>query len=131
MLRVSSCVADASAVLAALLREPGGDVAARLMGEDAVVSTVNLAEIVTRLQREGWPEDAIETVLSRATFDVEVFSETQAVDTGLLRAFTSHLGLSLGDRACLALARELRLPVLTADKAQASADVGVEITLVR
>jgi ribonuclease VapC len=63
--------------------------------------------------------------------DVEPLDEAMAVASGALRPITKPLGLSLGDRVCLALAQRLALPVLTADKAWAKLELGVEIELIR
>jgi PIN domain nuclease of toxin-antitoxin system len=54
-----------------------------------------------------------------------------ARQTGALRPATKALGLSLGDRACLALARRERLPILTADRSWAKLDLGIPIKVMR
>lgn len=127
---VSSWVFDSSAILAYLTGEPGGD---DILDEtaDGMISAVNLVEVITRLQDRGSTEQTIALVLNRLEMEVVPFSEEQAADAGFLRNLTRHLGLSLGDRACLALARDMGLPVLTADRVWAKADVGVEIRLIR
>jgi PIN domain nuclease of toxin-antitoxin system len=70
-------------------------------------------------------------VIRRFSLQVEAFSANQAYAVAQMRAPTRQAGLSLGDRACLALARELRCPALTADRQWAAIDVGVEIRLIR
>jgi ribonuclease VapC len=123
-------VLDASVVLAKVFGEPGRNMVP--WGETILfVSAVNYAEAVTKLADRGVGSDAILANLKGLTLSVVEFSETQAVAAGLLRATTRHLGLSLGDRCCLALAMELRAPVMTADRAWAGLDLGVEVRLIR
>jgi ribonuclease VapC len=114
-------VLDASAVMAAMRYEPGGD-AVRACADRALVSAVNLSEVATKLAERGVPDADIATALGGLGFDVVAAS---------LRVATRRAGLSLGDRACLALAKLRRLPVMTADKAWAGLDLGVEIALIR
>ena len=123
-------VADASAILAMLDREPGHQrVAAALPA--TVMSTVNLAEIVTSLINKGIPAaDARRTTESLEIETVPLDREL-ALAAGALREVTRSHGLSLGDRACLALGRHLALPVLTADRTWGELDVGIEIQLIR
>jgi len=121
---------DASAVLARLFREPGAErVAASLPG--ALVSAVNYAEVVGKLIDFRTPVEAAAVVASDLGLVVAPFEASDAAEAGLLRAVTRPLGLSLGDRACLALARRLDLPVLTADRAWVELDLGVEVVLIR
>ena len=126
---MTKVVLDASAVLAAIHGEAGGaTVEPRLNG--GKLSTVNLAEVAQRLN-DQWPDDLVISVLSELPCDVIDFDQALALRTGLLRRVTRKRGLSLGDRACLALAERLGLPVLTADRAWADLDLGVEVVLIR
>ncbi len=123
-------VADASAVLAMLDREPGHQrVAAEL--PSTVMSAVNLAEVVTGLINKGFP--AAEARRATVSLDIETIAldSDLALAVGTLREATRSHGLSLGDRACLALARHLNLPALTADRAWVNLDIGVEVRLIR
>ncbi|MCH6590605.1 MAG: type II toxin-antitoxin system VapC family toxin [Alphaproteobacteria bacterium] len=123
-------VADASAILAMLDREPGHQRVEAALAE-TVMSTVNLAEIVTSLINKGIPAaDARRTTESLEIETVPLDREL-ALAAGVLREGTRSHGLSLGDRACLALGRHLALPVLTADRTWADLDVGIEIQLIR
>lgn len=123
-------VADASAILAMLDREPGHQRVEAALAE-TVMSTVNLAEIVTSLINKGIPAaDARRTTESLEIETVPLDREL-ALAAGALREVTRSHGLSLGDRACLALGRHLALPVLTADRTWADLDVGIEIQLIR
>lgn len=125
-----SVVLDASAVLAVLQREPGADrVLARLGG--AAISAVNFAEVVTRLASKGTDLAQVLTDLHTLLGDIRPFDIRQAEAAGLLSASTRPFGLSLGDRACLTLAKHLNVPVLTADRAWAKLDVGVAVELIR
>lgn len=128
---MSDFVLDASAILAILNREPGWETAAELVTPGCFVSTVNLSEVVAKLRERGVSESDIEVELAGMDLEVILFSHAQAMDAGFLRPFTIAGGLSLGDRACLALARDLRLPALTGDGAWRAVDVGVEIRLFR
>jgi PIN domain nuclease of toxin-antitoxin system len=127
---VSSVVLDASAVLAFLQREPGGAVVAEHLST-AVISAVNVAEVASRLSDRGVPDGGAREAISALRLEIAAFDHDLAYASAALRPATRRLGLSLGDRACLALAKRERLPALTADRAWASLDMGVEIRLVR
>ncbi|MEA3052401.1 MAG: ribonuclease VapC, partial [Sphingomonadales bacterium] len=107
-----SVVLDSSAVLAALRKEAGADVVRDLLSE-ARVSAVNLAEIVGVLTR-GNDADRVTEIIDEVGLNVSPADDAMAIDAGLLSSLTASAGLSLGDRFCLALARHLRLPVVTA-----------------
>ena len=128
---MSSYVLDSSVVLAIFGDEPGGDSARAEMDGTSVISAVNLIEVVSKLHDFGWTEARIEDSLVTLLLDVTPLSQAQAVDAGLLRRVTRHLGLSLGDRACFALAREMQLPILTADRAWVGLDLGVKVRSIR
>lgn len=114
--KVSNAVLDSSAVLALLLAEPGADkVRSALPG--ALLSTVNFAEIVSKLCERGMPADQARAVIETIGVEVVDFDLDQACITGDLRNRTRSAGLSLGDRACLALASSRKLPAITADTA--------------
>ena len=109
-------VADSSALLALILDEPGASEVEPLL-DSLVISTVNLAEVVAALARDGNPEEEVRGIVGDLALTAVAPDEEMAIDAGLLRAATDPAGLSLGDRFCLALARRLAAPVLTADKA--------------
>lgn len=110
-------VLDASAVLAFLQDESGCEKVHGILSEGkAIMSTVNYAEVVGKLLDAGLPESSVQTVMTNLELKVEPLDDKQAWKTGMLRIITRELGLSLGDRACLALASILQLPVVTADK---------------
>lgn len=123
-------VLDASAILVLLNDEPGAAVVAETL-EEAVVSAVNLSEVVGKLLETGMPRQEAEDTLGGLGLEVRPFDEAAAWDAGALRSGTRKAGLSLGDRACLALAKQLNLPAVTADSAWTKSATGVEVRLVR
>ena len=127
---MSRVVLDASALLALLNAEPGSEQVARAL-PNAVIGSVNLAEVVAKLSEHGMPDEAIHETLEGLGLVVCAFDAELAYVAGLLRRSTRSVGLSLGDRACLALGRRLALPVLTADRTWATLKVGVKVRLIR
>lgn len=113
-----SYILDASALLALLRQEPGEAlVRQRLQQDTCLISAVNWAEVVGKLAEGGRPADEFLPFLATLAPDICPFDEQQATECGLLRPLTRHLGLSLGDRACLALARLRGATAITADRA--------------
>jgi ribonuclease VapC len=128
---VSRVVLDASVVLAVLNDEPGADKLTPELLSNATCSTVNLAEVQTKLVSAGVnPDEAWEDTLSPIR-EAEPFTDEHARIAGSLVAQTRTLGLSLGDRACLALGLELKAPVYTADKSWKKLKLGVKIHVIR
>ena len=127
---MAEVVLDASALLALLNQEPGSQVVAAALSR-AAISAVNLCEVVTKLADAGMPEAAIREVVEGLSLEVEPFDMEQAYEAGMLHTITKSLGLSLGDRACLSLARQLNLPVLTADRTWEQLNIGVAIRVIR
>lgn len=124
-------VLDASALLAYLRSEPGAEAVQRLLGTDTVIGAVNLAEVVSKLVEAGWSEQSIRDTFGATQAQPVAFEREDAYVTGLLRERTRHRGLSLGDRACLALALRLGAPALTADRSWGDLDLGIEVVLIR
>jgi ribonuclease VapC len=124
-------VLDASAILALLNEEPGAEKITLELLSQATISTVNLAEVQARLVREGGdPEEAWALVLDPLP-NVEPFTAEQAKIAGSLVQKTRPLGLSLGDRACLALAMVLNAPVYTTDQPWKKLKIGIPIHVIR
>ncbi len=121
---------DASALLAFLNDEPGAARVPATSG-DAVMSSVNWAEVVSVLTSRGFDEDTIRRNLSRLAIEVIGFDGEQAERAGFLLAATKAKGLSLGDRACLSAALSSGLTVITADRAWGALSLGVKIDLIR
>jgi ribonuclease VapC len=125
-------VYDASAVIAYLNGEPGGDRVEDLLGQaPALISAANYAEVMSRVYERGTTE-ADATVLWRdLKIAVEPLTEVVAVAAARMRPETRSLGLSLADRCCLALARSLdNATVVTADRAWKSLK-GFRFTFIR
>jgi ribonuclease VapC len=122
---------DASTILAVIGGEPGADKLAPDLLARAVGSTVNLAEVQTKLVSRGWTSEQAWEDATSPVREVVSFDEEQARIAGDLVTQTGHLGLSLGDRACLALGITLKLPVYTAEKAWKKLKVGVRIHVIR
>ncbi len=123
-------VLDSSALLALLNDEPGADVVAGLLRNSAM-STVSVSEVTARLAEAGIREHDIRRAVGGFVLDIVPFDAEQAVQAGMLRRATMSAGLSLGDRACLVLAKRLGVPAATADQAWRRVDVGVQLTLIR
>lgn len=124
-------VLDASALLAVLNREPGADRLTLQLLSAAASSTVNLAEVQGKLVDRGLsPDDAWEATLSPIREAVS-FTPEHARLAGDLVGQTRPLGLSLGDRACLALGLALKAPVYTADRSWKNLKVGIRIHVIR
>ena len=115
-------VLDASAVLAVLNREPGSGVVERYFAQ-GVVSSVNLSEVAAKLGDRGVDTHVVVEILSDLGLEVRAFDEAQALVAGTLREGTRSLGLSLGDRACLALGMAEGVPIVTTDRAWAAVPV--------
>jgi PIN domain nuclease of toxin-antitoxin system len=126
-------ILDASAVLAVLLQEPGQDAVKAALASGAGISTANLAEVMTRLVKDGMPPERAERALAALPMTLHELDYNLAVQIGAMFALTRPFGLSLGDRACLALATREQLPALTADRiwARVGPLVGVEVRLIR
>jgi PIN domain nuclease of toxin-antitoxin system len=127
----NNVVLDASALLAVLNREPGADTLTTELMSHAVISAVNLAEVQRKLVTRGINPDAAWGAALTAVGEVTTFTVQHAKTAGSLIAETRSLGLSLGDRACLALALALKAPVYTADRAWKKLKLGVRIHVIR
>lgn len=109
-------ILDASAVLAVLNGERGEKKVVPLLAESAV-STVNLTEVAAKLLEAGMDEAGVRLAVSVLGIgEIVDFTEDLAWKAATLRPLTKQYGLSLGDRACLALAIKLNVPAVTADK---------------
>ncbi len=123
-------VLDASALLATILDEDGADFV-RSVESGSEMSIVNLAEVMTKLaERGGDPADASRYVHGRG-IRITKFTEAHALMVAELRPATSHRGLGIGDRTCLAHGRISALPVLTGERKWVGLEVGVDIRLFR
>lgn len=123
-------VLDSSVILANMLQEPGGEVFGNLT-EDFRISTVNLAEIVSKLSERGQSLQIIQRAVSPLVDNSIDLSVSQAIQAGLWRKETKRFGLSMADRCCLALGLELGATVYTTDRAWEGLDLGVRVQVVR
>ena len=126
-----SSVLDASAILAAVFQEPGAERVEQAIRDDGIVLSVNLAEVVTRLVDKGSSEADIRRILDNMALQIVAFDEDLAYRAGILRTATRAAGLSLGDRACLALAEQRGLPALTADRTWATLPLDIDVDVIR
>jgi ribonuclease VapC len=129
-------VLDASALLAYLLRETGGEVVKAELSLGAAINSVNYAEVLSRLIDAGQDPEIVdrrlrERGLAGDLLEVIPLNESDSVTIARLRPLTRAHGLSMGDRACLATGLRLARPVLTADRAWEGVDVGVTVRLIR
>jgi PIN domain nuclease of toxin-antitoxin system len=128
---MSKVVLDASAILAIISGEAGQEKLTPDLLSNAVASTVNLAEVQAKLVSRGWsPDDAWEDATSPVREAIP-FSEEHAKLAGSLVSDTQHLGLSLGDRACLSLGMALTAPVFTAERAWKKLKLTVRVHAIR
>lgn len=127
-------VFDTSALLAPLLREPGGDAVLEAVASGAplLLSAVNLAEAIGILhRRRGLPPSEAHADILSLGLEVVAFEAEQAQEVGSLEPMLRNSGIAFGDRACLMLGRMRSLPVLTADRPWAALNLGVEVRLIR
>jgi PIN domain nuclease of toxin-antitoxin system len=126
----SPAVLDSSAILAVVFNETGGDVVLpHLRG--GILSTVNLAEVHTRLVLRGVGADFAWRRVVSFGFEISFFDDLQARLAGELVTQTRPYGLSLGDRACLALAIQRKATVYTTDAAWKKLNLGIEVEVIR
>ena len=125
-------VLDASAILALLQAEPGQDaVMAHVERGACLISAVNVTEVLTRLIDRGMHQSDAETALDALELEVVAFDDAAARACAALRAGTRQHGLSIGDRACLALTRQRKSVAVTADRVWGLLDCGIRIELIR
>ena len=128
---MSRVVLDASALMAVLTREPGAEMLTPQLMSTAATSTVNLAEVHGKLIDRGFSPDDAWIATNGAIHEAVAFTAEHAKTAGDLISQTRSLGLSLGDRACLALGIALSAPVYTADRAWKNLRLGIRIHLIR
>lgn len=127
---MNGAVWDASALLLLLQRKPGWQQLAHRLPA-GVMSSVNLSETAAKLIHAGGPPETTRQVLDSLPLQIQDFTADLAYRAAELRRPTKKLGLSLGDRACLALGLSLGARVLTADRAWLDLDLDVAIECVR
>jgi len=125
-----SCVLDASALLAMLQDEPGGDIVQELL-ETAAISSVNWSEVIQKALERRMEIEGLRHDLEALGLEILPFTAVLAETTAQLRSATRQAGLSLGDRCCLALAAVLGLPAITADRIWPDLGLPIKIRVVR
>jgi PIN domain nuclease of toxin-antitoxin system len=123
-------VLDASVVMAFLKQEKGWDSVESHLAS-AALSTVNAAEVLSRYAEVGIDPELVHQQIEAMECEVVAVTMAHALIAAKLRPLTKPLGLSLGDRTCLALALERDCPVLTADRIWAKLNIGIPIKLIR
>ena len=123
---------DASAILALLQGERGSEIVTQCLPFSAI-SAVNLAEAASVLNKVGMPESEIHELFNEMDLEVLPYEKDMAIATGGIRSITQKKGLSLGDRACLASAKQHKRIALTADKIwlDFQESIGVKIKFIR
>ena len=124
-------VLDATAILAVINGEPGQEKLTPNLLAGALSSTVNLAEVQAKLVSWGWSADDAWEDATTPIREAMPFTTEQAKIAGSLVVLTKPLGLSLGDRACLALGIALKAPVYTAEKAWTKLKLGIRVYVIR
>ena len=127
-------ILDSSVLLAVSKGEKGTDFAMELMeSQDCVISSVNMAEVACKMLDFGLPQSQLKRAIGQFTIDVIDFNQEQALASAELRPLTKSAGLSLGDRACLGLAKLMNGTAVTADRPwlDVAEAVGVKVLLIR
>jgi PIN domain nuclease of toxin-antitoxin system len=129
-------VLDASALLAYLQDEPGAERVAEALEQGCALSAANWAELLTKLADVGQDPDHVTATLEgqgllHAAIELRSMDEHAAREVARLRSRTRRAGLSLGDRACLALGNVLQVPVLTTDRVWSELGLGLEVVVIR
>jgi ribonuclease VapC len=121
-------VMDASALLALMQGEPGSDVVDELIqDQECVASSVNIAEVGTKLIDKGLAPAQLARTLKELNVQPIDFDLEQATLCASLRLSTKHVGLSIGDRACLALAQLVKGTAVTGDSAWSDVAEAVDV----
>jgi ribonuclease VapC len=128
---VNRVVLDASAVMTVINNEPGADKLTPQILSKALTSTVNLAEVHGKLIHRGFSPNDAWVAANGTIHEAVAFTPEHAKTAGDLVIQTRALGLSLGDRACLALAIALQAAIYTADRSWKNLNVGVRIHVIR
>jgi ribonuclease VapC len=123
-------ILDASALIALLHAEPGSDAVLNAIADGAAMSVVNWAETLSKVAADGDDPQTVATAFD-GMFTREQLTDVDCIEIARLRPLTRRRGLSLADRACLALGARLGIPVLTADRDWADLNIGITVQLIR
>lgn len=122
-------VLDASVIIAFLRDEPGAAVVREAIDSHALVSALNLSEVLAKMPDKGVSQETAALAVAALNLDVRPLDAFAAHQTAWLRPLTRHLGLSIGDRACLALAQSVGALVLTADRPWLALDKSLKLEI--
>lgn len=125
-----SVVHDASSLLAVAFREPGHEVAQAKL-RDSLISTVNWSEVVQKVTHQGGKTQGLAELFLGLGVTIVSFERITAERAAALYPLTRAFGLSLGDRACLALGLERGFEIVTADRSWANLKLDVPVTVIR
>jgi PIN domain nuclease of toxin-antitoxin system len=128
---MSKSVLDASALLAFLNQERGSEQVIEAIVNGGAICAINFSEVVSKISESRMPEAEIHEALDSMSLMIIDFDVQLAYKAGLLRPLTKSAGLSLGDRACLALAQHLGLPALTTDRVWKELSLDIKIQVIR
>jgi PIN domain nuclease of toxin-antitoxin system len=124
-------VFDSSAIIAYLDREAGAEEISHYV-ESSLISTVNLAEVLQKAEHRGMPRGSVRALIENAGIGIVPFDDEMATASAELWDATRRRGLSLADRACLALTAAVSGLAVTTDTAWGGLDIeGVDIHVVR
>jgi ribonuclease VapC len=114
-----------------MLGEPGAVRVQEAIAEGAFISAVNVTEVMTRQINRGVAAEDLRANVEELEITVVPFDEELAYRASVLRTATRSAGLSLGDRACLALAERLGVPALTSDRISGTLQLGIQVEVIR
>jgi len=127
----SKIVFDSSALIALFAKEKGFEVIKQHL-KNAIISSVNIAEVYKYcIDVQNLTEDECNDIVNISGVKIIEFDQKQALTTAQIYPKTKKYGLSLGDRACIALAIEKECSVLTCDKIWEKVHIDVEFIMAR
>ncbi len=126
---MTAVLCDASAILAAMKGEPGGDKIADY--DQRIITVVNASEVVAKLLSYGMTIDDVTDSMAALSMEIEPVTAADSMRAALLDMPNRRYGLSLADRFCLAVAERMALPVLTADRSWANVVTSASILVIR
>lgn len=125
-------VLDASAILAIMFREQGTEIVEQYLdSSETLVSSINVSEVFAKQLELNIPIEQTIVFLGLLGIEIVDFNKESAIQAATLRKLTREWGLSLGDRACLALGQQFSCPVITADRAWGNMGLGIEVIVIR
>jgi PIN domain nuclease of toxin-antitoxin system len=127
---MNKVILDSSALLAFINQEQGSEIVEKYL-PNALMSSINIAEVIAVLSMIDMPEDIITGIIDDLNVEVINFDQEQALQTGFLRKTTKNAGLSLGDCACISVSSIKNLIIITANKIWTELGLKNDIVLIR